>query len=673
MGSRRRLCEQLGDRARATGRAGGRPATAPGRGHAARRDGRHRARLWPLLLIGAVGFVPIWAVVAVLGESGLASVVQFLTIVPSAALLAAAGAIRADRRATLGGSYRHAIARLLDYFLANLVVGAIIVVIVVVPAIVIGVAIALIFVSGSQETSALVGVIVLMTLVALIPVTYVAGRLALVGPLVIVEGMGVGEAIAVGWRRTRRQVLRLLVVFVVGCIPGWLVALGLAMLGFGVFGIEAVSGAILGLGYAVADPRPVLRRRRGLAAPRWLAPDEPTRPARGPRRRATPAPSRRREPGAPDPRLGPGPADGHPVDRRRPGPRHRRLRGRGGKVGGWIEALGGRHEGTISYGVNGFGCFQLDPRSEFDAGQIVHLVAPFAPLAAGRSTGAVRGLCRRQADRRGFEAPFAERADCLFFDLDTTEIEPRDYTFRYLWGAELLAEARSRSGHEDAAASAIPRSAGGRAARRPGLAPGHVRVRRWRPDRHSRNPCQGRGLRRGGHLLRRDRGRGDPPDRGHRGADRRRDRRLHADQAGHRQRCRGRRRSGARQPMGVSGGKDSTTAWSSSSTWRPTASTAPFASSRRGLAGRWLSAGESQAIFDSVMLPQLREGNLDAALLAGLDAVDAQVTAGRRMEAGGRRVGNAMLGLIVAPIVALGLLGFVAMRWYGTARPGLHR
>ena len=41
---------------------------------------------------------------------------------------------------------------------------------------------------------------------------------------------------------------------------------------------------------------------------------------------------------------------------------------------------------------------------------------------------------------RGFEEPFAEQTDCLFFDLDTTDITPGDYTFRYLWGAELLAE-----------------------------------------------------------------------------------------------------------------------------------------------------------------------------------------------------------------------------------------
>lgn len=398
---------------------------------------------WPLLLVGAVGFVPIWAVVAALGESGLASVVQFLTIVPSAALLAAAGAVRADRRATLGGSYRHALARLLDYFLANLVVGAIVLIIVVVPAIVIGIAIALIFVSGSQETSALVGVVVLMTLVALIPVAYVAGRLALIGPLVIVEGLGVGEAVAVGWRRTRRQVFRLLVVFFVGSIPGWLIALGLAMLGFGVFGIEAVAGAILGLGYAVAIlvvscVNVVTWQRLG-----GVAPDDPALVGTS---AAT----------ASDAALaGTASAAASPASTRRSdrGPLTAVLLmavglvlviagsvAAVGKVGGWIEALGGRHEGRISYGVNGFGCFQLDPRFEFDAGQVVHLVAPLPRSLPAGERVQFEVYADGELVDRGFEAPFAEQTDCLFSDLDTTDIEPADYTFRYLWGAELLAE-----------------------------------------------------------------------------------------------------------------------------------------------------------------------------------------------------------------------------------------
>ena len=111
-----------------------------------------------------------------------------------------------------------------------------------------------------------------------------------------------------------------------------------------------------------------------------------------------------------------------------------------GKVGGWIEALGGRHEGTITYGVNGFGCFQLDPRSAFDAGQVVHLVAPLPRLLPAGERVQFEVYADGELIDRGFETPFAEQTDCLFFDLDTTDIEPGDYTFRYLWGAELMAE-----------------------------------------------------------------------------------------------------------------------------------------------------------------------------------------------------------------------------------------
>lgn len=87
-----------------------------------------------------------------------------------------------------------------------------------------------------------------------------------------------------------------------------------------------------------------------------------------------------------------------------------------------------------------------------------------------------------------------------------------------------------------------------------------------------------------------------------------------------------------------------------------------------GFRAAYLSEGESQAIFDSVMLPELREGNLDAALLAALNAVDAQVAADDVWKLQAARVGNAVLGLIVAPIVALGLLGFLAIRWYRYGR-----
>jgi uncharacterized membrane protein YgcG len=87
-----------------------------------------------------------------------------------------------------------------------------------------------------------------------------------------------------------------------------------------------------------------------------------------------------------------------------------------------------------------------------------------------------------------------------------------------------------------------------------------------------------------------------------------------------------------------------------------------------GFRAAYLGEDESQAIFDGVMLPYLREGNLDLALLAALRAVDAQVTSDDTWKLEAARIANAVLGLVVAPIAALGLLGFLAFRWYRVGR-----
>jgi len=87
-----------------------------------------------------------------------------------------------------------------------------------------------------------------------------------------------------------------------------------------------------------------------------------------------------------------------------------------------------------------------------------------------------------------------------------------------------------------------------------------------------------------------------------------------------------------------------------------------------GFKAAYLGEDESQAIFEGVMLPFLREGNLDQALLAALYAVDAQVTTDDVWKLEAARIGNAVLGLVVAPLVALRLLGFLALRWYRVGR-----
>jgi uncharacterized membrane protein YgcG len=87
-----------------------------------------------------------------------------------------------------------------------------------------------------------------------------------------------------------------------------------------------------------------------------------------------------------------------------------------------------------------------------------------------------------------------------------------------------------------------------------------------------------------------------------------------------------------------------------------------------GFKAAYLGEDESQAIYDGVMVPFLREGNLDRALLAALEAVDAQVTSDDTWKLEAARIGNAALGLIVAPLALILLLGFVVLRWYRVGR-----
>jgi hypothetical protein len=90
--------------------------------------------------------------------------------------------------------------------------------------------------------------------------------------------------------------------------------------------------------------------------------------------------------------------------------------------------------------VNGFGCFQVDERSEFEAGELVHLVADLTLTVPAGQRVAYEVYADGELIDRGYEEPFAEETECVYYDLDTTDIEPAAYTFRYLWAAELLAE-----------------------------------------------------------------------------------------------------------------------------------------------------------------------------------------------------------------------------------------
>ncbi len=82
-----------------------------------------------------------------------------------------------------------------------------------------------------------------------------------------------------------------------------------------------------------------------------------------------------------------------------------------------------------------------------------------------------------------------------------------------------------------------------------------------------------------------------------------------------------------------------------------------------GFEATFLTNSERQSIFDNDMLPFLRRADFDGALGIALQRVDAAATPenATRLQAG--REVNAVLGLIGAPIVFLGLAGWAFMSW----------
>jgi hypothetical protein len=115
-----------------------------------------------------------------------------------------------------------------------------------------------------------------------------------------------------------------------------------------------------------------------------------------------------------------------------------------GKVGGWLDALAGQQSGVITYGIGGLGCLQLDERTDFEAGESIHAVAVLTMAVPDGERLAYEVYADSVLIDRGFETPFAEATSCVFFDLQTTDIEPAIYTFRYLWGPDVLAEGSFR-------------------------------------------------------------------------------------------------------------------------------------------------------------------------------------------------------------------------------------
>ncbi|MEI7745634.1 MAG: TPM domain-containing protein [Chloroflexota bacterium] len=87
-----------------------------------------------------------------------------------------------------------------------------------------------------------------------------------------------------------------------------------------------------------------------------------------------------------------------------------------------------------------------------------------------------------------------------------------------------------------------------------------------------------------------------------------------------------------------------------------------------GYRATYLTNEERQAIFENDMLPLLRACDLDGALLTAMARIDANASADHAGTLVLFRQLNAVLGLVVAPLLFLLITGFAVLRWYRTGR-----
>ncbi len=87
-----------------------------------------------------------------------------------------------------------------------------------------------------------------------------------------------------------------------------------------------------------------------------------------------------------------------------------------------------------------------------------------------------------------------------------------------------------------------------------------------------------------------------------------------------------------------------------------------------GYRASYLTNGDRQAIYQEDMLPHLRAGDLDGALDAALTRIDAATTADRANQLQLARQIDAATGLVLAPLVLLGLVGWAGWSWFRYGR-----
>lgn len=87
-----------------------------------------------------------------------------------------------------------------------------------------------------------------------------------------------------------------------------------------------------------------------------------------------------------------------------------------------------------------------------------------------------------------------------------------------------------------------------------------------------------------------------------------------------------------------------------------------------GYASTYLSNAERQAIFKDDMLPRLEQCDFDGALMAGLARIDANATPAHADTLSFLRQLNAVLGLLVTPLLVLLIIGWGLLRWFEHGR-----
>jgi hypothetical protein len=91
-----------------------------------------------------------------------------------------------------------------------------------------------------------------------------------------------------------------------------------------------------------------------------------------------------------------------------------------------------------------------------------------------------------------------------------------------------------------------------------------------------------------------------------------------------------------------------------------------------GFEATYLTNGERQSIFEAEMLPALRRCDFDAALTAAMTRIEGATTAERASSLQLARQVDAVTGLIVAPLLLIGLVAWAGWSWLRFGRDPIY-